>query len=299
VKALVVGGAGFIGSHLVERLVAEAHAVAAVDDLSSGSLGNLAAARRLGGDLTIHSMSVNAPEFGELVALRSPDVIYHLALLPPGRVTPAVVGAQVQGAVAVLEAARVSGAKVVVALPAEQLYGKVPARDVPVKDGHAFDPVSLAGVLARTVVELLVLYRTTDDVEFTALALTSVYGDRQRADGGVVAEFRDAIRAERPGRIRGDGRQACDLLFIDDTVDALARAATRAGGLVVNVGSGVLTPIRELWQLIGHGAPSTSVPPAADEVGRFAVSPTRARVHLEWSPWTTLAEGLAALDAGS
>ncbi len=296
-RALVVGGAGFIGSHLVERLVAEAHGVDVVDDLSSGSLANLGVARQLGGELTIHSMSVIAAEFGELVALRAPEVIYHMALLPPGRLTAATAGAQVQGVVSVLDAAATAGStKVVVALPAGQLYGNVPARDVPVKDGHAFEPIGLPGLLARTVVDLLNLYRATRNVEFTALALTSVYGDRQRPDGGVVAAFRHAVRRSEPARLHGDGRQARDFLFVDDTVDALARAATRAGGLVVNVGTGVLTPIRDLWQLIGRGAPAVMLPSDADEVGRFAVSSTRARIHLAWAPWTALADGLASLE---
>jgi UDP-glucose 4-epimerase len=296
VRILVAGGAGFIGSHLVERLVAESHAVDVVDDLSAGTLANLAEARRRGGELSIHSMSVNAPEFAELVALRRPEVVYHLALMPPGRILPATVGPNLQGVVAVLEAAATIGAKVVVALPAGQLYGAVAARDVPVKEGHACTPVGLPGVLARTVVDLLELYRGSRDVEFTALAVTSVYGARQRPDGGVVAAFRAASGRGEGAVIRGDGRQARDFVFIDDAVDALARTAARAGGLVVNVGTGVLTSIRDLWQLIGHGVPSTSAPGDVDEIGRFAVSPTRARIHLDWSSWTDLPAGLASLE---
>jgi UDP-glucose 4-epimerase len=296
VRALVVGGAGFIGSHLTERLVAEAHAVDVADDLSSGSLANLAAARRSGGQLTIHSMSVLAPEFADLVALRDPDVVFHLALLPPGRCSPATTGAQLQSMIAVLQAAAASGStKVVVALPAGALYGALAARDIPVKDGHEVNPVGVPGVLARTVIDLLHIYRQRHGVEFTALALTSVYGARQRPDGGVVAAFRRAVEQGAPAVIHGDGRQARDLLFIDDTVDALARAATRGEGLLINVGSGVPTSVRDLWQQIGGGAPAEHVPGDPDEIGRFAVAITRARIHLTWSPWTTLAEGLTAL----
>ncbi|MSX55436.1 MAG: NAD-dependent epimerase/dehydratase family protein, partial [Actinobacteria bacterium] len=83
-NALVVGGAGFIGSHLTERLLADGHAVDVVDDLSLGSLANLAEARSMGGELKIHTLDAGADEFQALVALRTPDVIYHLGVLPPG-----------------------------------------------------------------------------------------------------------------------------------------------------------------------------------------------------------------------
>ena len=89
VNILVVGGAGFLGSHLVDRLIAEGNTVDVVDDLSSGSLANLAEARSAGGSLKIHTLDVLADEFAALTALRSPDVVYHLAWLPPGRGTAA------------------------------------------------------------------------------------------------------------------------------------------------------------------------------------------------------------------
>ena len=81
---LVCGGAGFIGSHLVDRLLADGHSVEVVDDLSVGSLANLSAARASGGTLRFHHLDVSAPEFSDLIALRRPTVVYHLALLPTG-----------------------------------------------------------------------------------------------------------------------------------------------------------------------------------------------------------------------
>ncbi len=294
---MVVGGAGFLGSHLTERLLAEGHAVDVVDDLSSGNLANLSDARTSGGELKIHTLSATAAEFGALVAIRRPEVIFHLGWLPPGRSGAVAAGAAVHSTVAVLEAARAVGAKVVTTLPAGWLYGEVPARELPVKEGRAWAPIGLAGVLARTVADLLATHRADHAVEFTALAVTTVYGTRQRPDAGVVAAFHAAHREHRVPNLHGDGRQTRDFLFVDDAVDALVRAATRGGGLVVNIGTGVQTPIRELWSHIAgiDAPPLVPAPYREPDLSRVSVSPTRARIHLSWAPWTDLAVGLRSL----
>src|SRR3954469_7422873 len=114
---MVVGGAGFLGSHLVDRLLAEGSPTDVVDDLSSGSLRNLADARAAGGRLKIHTLDVLAGDFASLVGVRKPDVIYHLALLTPAQHDHDLRGQAVANALAVLEAARIHRvSKVVVAL---------------------------------------------------------------------------------------------------------------------------------------------------------------------------------------
>lgn len=296
-NTLVIGGAGFLGSHLVDRLIAEGSTVDVVDDLTSGSLANLADARAAGGALKIHTLDVLAQEFASLTAMRPPDVVYHLAWMAPGRGPATAAGQAVQSVVAVLEAARAQGSKVVTAVPAAALYGDVPMRDLPIKEGHAWNPVGLHGIIARAVIDLLNMYRADHNVEFTALAMSTVYGPRQRADGGVVAAFAHALRSGESPHIHGDGRQTRDFLYIDDAVDALVRAGGRGGGLVVNIGSGVSTSIRDLWTMMaGPGAaPPVSSPPRINDIVRSAVSPTRARIHLAWAPWTDLAIGLRSL----
>lgn len=297
-KILVIGGAGFIGSHLVDRLLAEQHTVDVVDDLSTGTLANLAVARAMGGELKIHHLDVCADEFGSLVAMREPEVIVHLGWLPPGRTRPAVQAAAIHGVLNVLDAARATGvAKVVTAVSATSLYGDVPARELPVKEGRAPAPLGADGVITQAVVELLALHRSQHDVEFTALALAEVYGPRQRTDGGPVAALSAARRARTPPALAADGRQARDFVFIDDVVDAIVRALQRGSGLVVNVGTGTLTTWRDLWA--GIAGPEAAVAAGAeareDEPLRLSVSPTRARIHLAWAPWTDLPTGLRGL----
>ncbi|MCB0965972.1 MAG: NAD-dependent epimerase/dehydratase family protein, partial [Ilumatobacter sp.] len=203
-SALVVGGAGFIGSHLVERLLADDVAVDVVDDLSHGSLGNLADARNAAGSLKIHHLDAGSSECAALIGMRRPDVVYHLAAVPRSRATDDLARAFAT-TLALVDAARHHGvSKLVTAIPASAIYGRPASKDVPVKE-RPLEPRGVRGVVARATVDLLEAARDLDAVEFTALALGTVYGPRQRADGGVVAAFAEAARGGAPATIRGDG----------------------------------------------------------------------------------------------
>lgn len=298
-NVVVVGGAGFIGSHLTERLLAEGHRVDVVDHLGNGSLANLADARSASadgtGELKIHTLDAAAAEFEAVVAMREPKVIYHLGVLPPGEAAEATGAASLASLLSVLEAARRQGdVKVVVAVSAVALYGEVAAKEQPVKESATAAPVGVEGAVVRSMLELLSAYRETHAVEFTALAVGSVYGVRQRPAGGVVAAFVQAVREDITPMVHGDGRQTRDFVFVDDAVDALVRAASKGSGLVVNIGTGVGTSIRDLWSLVdgGRGRPAAMAPRRSGDVTRFALAATRARIHLGWSPWTEVASGV-------
>ena len=145
-RVLTVGGAGFIGSHLTERLLAEGHSVDVVDHLGSGSLANLAEARQAAGELKIHTLDAAAAEFDSVVAMREPDVIYHLGLLPPGEPAEHTAATTLASLMSVLESRASAvhssrwGVKVVVALSAVSLYGDVPGKDQPIKETQAVEP---------------------------------------------------------------------------------------------------------------------------------------------------------------
>jgi UDP-glucose 4-epimerase len=296
---LVIGGAGFIGSHLVDRLVAERATVEVADDLSSGSLANLAearaAARRSGVELQIHTVDATSPDLAALIKLHRPRQIVHLALLVPGATSVVELGRSFTSMLGVLDAARAAATeKIVVLLPATVLYGTPSVRQLPVKEG-AITPRGVRGVVAKAIVDLLTEYREQHGIEFTALAATTVYGPRQLARRGAVAMLLDAATNGEPARLTGDGRQTRDFVYVDDVVDALERTRRRGTGLVVNVGTGVQTSLRDLAAMIGTDPPPSFVAERQGELGRFCVSPVRARIHLGWAPWTALAEGLAAL----
>lgn len=220
-RALVCGGAGFIGSHLVDRLLADGHAVEVVDDLSTGSFANLGPARAAGGELKIHNIDVTAPEFLDLVSLRRPDVIFQMTALSPASAHAISSVSSAAQVVAALEAARLYGAsKVVVGLPATLLYGEVAVRDIPAKEGKFADAVNVPNVIARAILDLLGVYREVHAVEYTALAVSNVYGPRQRAEDGVVSSFAAALAAGEAPEIYGTGRQTRDFIHVDDVVDA-------------------------------------------------------------------------------
>jgi UDP-glucose 4-epimerase len=303
VRALVVGGAGFVGSHVVDRLLAERSSVDVVDDLSTGSLANLAGARATHTHaVKFHNVDVRLPELGDLVARLEPDVVIHLGLGRAVGAPRATIEQRLLGTVNLLEAAvRGRVDKVVVVVPAAQLYGELASRDLPAKEGTLGPARSLATVTARTVCDLLTVYRERHALEFTLLAMASVYGPRQRPVDGVVAAFVRAATQDVPCTIHGDGRQTRDFVYVDDAVDAIVRAAERGSGLIINVGTGKQTSVRDLCALVADAAspPATFAPARPDEPGRFAVSPVRARIHLSWAPWTTLAEGIAATKAAA
>lgn len=297
-KVLLCGGAGFIGSHLVDRLLAEGHEVDVVDDLSTGSLTNLADARNATGRFKFQNIAIESPEFAELVSLRRPDVIINLAVFTPSQAHLSGSMASFRASVAVLEAARLAGvAKVITALPAGLLYGEVAAKDLPIKEGHINDARGSEEVIARAAADMHTVYRERHGIEFSVLAVSNVYGIRQRAEDGVVAAFVDSLNNGKAPIVHGTGKQSRDFIHIDDVVDALARSLDRAGGLVVNVGTGIATPILELWALMsGKSALAPRVSAARPhDLARLSLSPVRARIQLGWSPFTSLENGLATL----
>lgn len=298
---MVIGGAGFVGSHLVDRLLGETSPSAApmtvdvVDDLSTGALAHLSEARAVAGAgsgvLRFHHLDASSAEVASLIAMRAPEVIYLCVSVPYHDAPVEQMLRPMEVLARVLEAARRAGVpRVVAVVPASVIYGVPSARSVPVKEAE-ITPRGWRGVMARTMVDLLEVYRDAHAIEFAVLALGSVYGPRQRH--GVVAALRAARAAGTAPVLHGDGRATRDFVFVDDAVDALMRAGTRGSGLVINVGTGVQTSLEELWELIGEGAPATRDPSRASGLSRFALSPMRARIHLGWAPWTTLAEGLA------
>lgn len=304
---LVTGGAGFIGSNLVDRLLAEGHSVDVVDDLSTGSLANLASARSdTGHQVNFHQLDVRSPDVAALMARRRPDVVFHLAAQADVRVSVArpVYDADINilGSLQVIEGARAAGVgKVVFASSGGTIYGDPDPSQLPVKESHPQQPVSPYGVAKKVVGDYLYAYRELHNLEYTALALANVYGPRQDPHGeaGVVAIFAGRLLAGEPCTIFGDGGQTRDFVFVDDVVDAFARAATRGSGLVINIGTGRETSVNALYDSMARRAGVTDAavyaPPRPGELRRSSLDPGRAAIHLGWKPWTTMDEGAAAV----
>jgi UDP-glucose 4-epimerase len=154
-------------------------------------------------------------------------------------------------------------------------------------------------VSKRVAFDYLNVYRQLHGLEFTALALSNVYGPRQDPHGeaGVVAIFAGRLLADDVCTIYGDGEQTRDYVYVDDVVDAFVRAATKGGGLLLNVGTGVETSVNQLYAAMaavaGVDRPAANAPLRQGELLRSALDPGRAAIHLGWKPWTELPEGVA------
>jgi UDP-glucose 4-epimerase len=304
---LVTGGAGFIGSTLVDRLLAEGNTVDVVDDLSTGSLANLADARASAGhQLTVHQMDIRSAEVVNLIIRRRPEVIFHLAAQADVRrsVADPVFDAEVNliGTVRILEGARQAGSgRVVFAASGGTLYGEPDASELPLKESLPYRPLSPYGVSKKAALDYLVAYRELYSLEFSALALANVYGPRQNPHGeaGVVAIFAERLLRGQTVTIFGDGEQTRDYVYVDDVVDAFVRAATKGGGLLCNIGRGEETSVNVLYREMASQAgvePDIELKPLRQgELLRNCVDPTRAGIQLGWKPWTDLGRGTSAV----
>jgi len=305
-RTLVTGGAGFIGSTLVDRLLVEGHEVDVVDDFSTGSLANLASARAVvGAALTIHQLDIRAPELVTLVERRRPEVIFHLAAQIDVRVSvadPALdASVNILGSLNVLEGARAAHAdRVVFAASGGTLYGEVAEDQLPIRESQPHRPLSPYGVSKKAVLDYLAAYRELHALEFCALALGNVYGPRQDPHGeaGVVAIFAERLLRHEPVTIFGDGTQTRDYVYVDDVVDAFVRGASRGGGLLCNIGTGREVSVNELYgvmaEVVGGAPDPVRAPARPGEVQRSALDPARAGMQLGWEPWTPLAVGVAS-----
>ena len=300
---MVTGGAGFIGSTLVDRLLAEDWSVDVVDDLTSGSLGNLASARaQPDRRFSFHRMDVSSPALVDLIAHRRPDIVFHLAAQIDVRVSVSrpVFDATVNilGTLNVCEGALAAGTKkVVLAASGGTLYGTT--EELPIREGQPQAPESPYGVAKKAAGDYLHYYRQVRGLEYTSLAMANIYGPRQDAHGeaGVVSIFAGKLLARERPVIFGDGSQTRDFVYVDDAVDAFVRSAEKGGGLLMNIGTGVETSVQQLYdvmaRLTGFKEPARYDPPRAGELQRSSLDPSRAGIHLGWKPWTNLEQGIA------
>ena len=304
-RVLVTGGAGFIGSHIVDRLVDEGHEVVVVDDLSSGQRANVNPQARL------VDIDISAPEFPDAAASFRPDVISHWAAqasVPASVSDPqrdAIVN--VVGGINVCQAAvRAGSSQLVYINTGGALYGE--PEYLPCDEEHPKRPISPYGLSKWTLEQYLPIL-LPDSMGVKVLRPANVYGPRQDPHGesGVVAIFASRMVRGEPVTIFGDGEHTRDYVYVGDVVDAHDLALESGDSLTVNIGTGVETSVNELFRAMADGLGYTLPPEHAGErpgdVRRICLDSTRARELLGWGPATSLAEGLretcAAFSAAS
>ena len=300
---LVTGGAGFIGSHLCDRLLAEGRRVVAADDLTTGRIANLAEARSYGKAFSFENLDIRADVLDALFRRYRPEVVMHLAAQPSVSVSnrdPQYdADVNVLGTINLLScAARAGTRKVVFATSGGTIYGeprRLPVKETALAGSH---PRSPYGISKKAADDYLRYFQSQHGVDFTALAIANVYGPRQDPHGeaGVIAIFARKMLAGEAPTIFGDGNHTRDYVFIADVADAFARAIDRGSGRLVNIGTGLETSVNHLYRMLGEvtgfaGEPTFGpLPPG--EVRRIALDVSVAEAEFGWRPWTHLEDGL-------
>lgn len=306
--ALVTGGAGFIGSHLVDALLEQGVDVRVLDNLSTGSLRNLQGGpergsppSRPGRRIELMIGDVRDDKLARK-AMRHVDCVYHLAGLPPGTTAGGhgeVHTVNVQGTLNVLQAAATEGVRRVVFASCASIYGT--ADGAPIGEEWPALPVSVFGASKLAGEIYCRAYHASRHVETVLLRYFNVYGPRQNAvlHGAFVPALIETLRRGRRPVLAGDGLAGGDFLFVDDAVTATvaAGAAARAAGCAVNVGSGQLATPLEILGILNRLLRTDAVP----RQGRPRLDPpTAARAHialaadlLGWAPRVSVVKGLA------
>jgi UDP-glucose 4-epimerase len=296
VKALVTGGAGFIGSHLTDRLLADGHEVLVVDDLSTGRREQVPPGAEW------RELDITDPGLLPLVAGFGPEVVVHLAAQMDVRKSVADplhdTRTNVLGTVNVLTAAHAAGArKVVFASSGGTVYGEPEA--VPVTEDAPLRPASPYGAAKVAGEAYTAAFGRLHGLAWTALRLGNVYGPRQDPHGeaGVVAIFGTALLEGRQTLVFGDGTTSRDYVHVDDVVEAVVQSLDeRTDGRCLNVGTGTSTTVRDLHALVAKACGAPDAPEhRAERLGELqhiALDPAALSALTGWAPRVDLEEGL-------
>jgi UDP-glucose 4-epimerase len=302
-KALITGGAGFIGSNLTDALLARGDEAIVVDDLSTGRRENLEQALADGAALLEADIRDRAA-IEEIVGRERPEAIFHLAAQIDVRKSiadPAFdASINVGGTANVLEAARAGGVRrVVFSSTGGAIYGEGDGQELPLAEDAPLAPEAPYGQSKFAGEGYLSLYERLYDLSSVPLRLGNVYGPRQDplGEAGVVAIFCGCLREGKQPTVFGDGKQTRDYIYVGDVVSAMLAAAAAETSGPINIGTGIETDVLELVSALGElggngGFEPEFAPPRTGEVARISIDPGRAERELGWTPQMGLKEGL-------
>jgi UDP-glucose 4-epimerase len=294
-KVLVTGGAGFIGSHLVDRLVLEGHEAIVVDNLATGKRRNINRAARF------YKMDIQSWRLERVFRNERPNVVLHLAAQMDVRksVEDPMFDAQVNvlGTLNVLQHAVKHGVrKVVFSSSGGAIYGE--QETYPAPETHVTRPLSPYGLSKLCGEQYLSYFQRVSGLQAVSLRYANVYGPRQDPEGeaGVVAIFIQKMLNNEQAVINGNGRQTRDFVFVDDVVEAnLAMMGQETQG-TYNVGTGVETSINDLFRILvqhtGSNCKEVHGPSKKGEQARSVIDNTKLRHEVSWEPKADLSEGL-------
>lgn len=294
-KILVTGGAGFIGSHIVDQLIARGDQVVIIDNLSTGKkeyVHRHAIFYQV--DLT------DADQVKSVLLLEKPEVVIHQAAQTRVQTSvekpayDAIVN--ILGTIHLLEACRYAGVRKMVFASSAAVYGN-PER-IPIDETHSIRPLSGYGIGKNTAEQYLSIYKDLYGLEFTILRYANVYGIRQdpQGEGGVISIFIDRLLHDQNVTIFGDGTQTRDYIYVEDIASANVKAIDRGDGQVVNIGTGVSTTLNKLVDLLAEIAGKKVVreyqPARSGDIKYSSFTIDKAKSILDWKPEVKLYDGL-------
>ncbi len=293
-KVLVTGGAGFIGSHVVDAYVSAGADVVVVDNFATGRREYIPSKVR------VYELDIRAPELEEVIARERPDVVNHHAA--QASVSASVRDPRGDAEINILGTLRLfllsiqySVHRIIFASTGGAIYGN--PETLPVDETHREAPLAPYGISKQTG-EAYLRFLGAQGLPWAILRYANVYGPRQDPDGeaGVVAIFTQALLRKRPPTIFGDGTQTRDFVYVEDVAHANLLATQVSSSNLANIATGAETSINELYRrlaaLTDARGPATFAAPRPGDVTRIALNPHRAKAWLSWSPRTDLAEGL-------
>jgi len=294
-KSLITGGAGFVGSHLADRLLAQGDDVAVIDNFSSGSRENLDSNVRL------YENDIRDPQIEAIFAKEKPDFVFHLAAQIDVRrsVENPTEDADINllGTFNILDCAVRNGVKkVIFASTGGAIYGDT---DIfPTKEGTYEQPLSPYGIHKLAAEKSLYFYKKVKGLDYTVLRMSNIYGPRQSTKGeaGVIAIFIDKmLKGEQPF-INGDGKQTRDYVFVEDVTRAFILAKNTTGSDKFNIGTGVETSVNETFEKIvdniGFDLPKMYKDAKPGEQKRSCLDASRAKSELGWKPECDIDRGI-------
>ena len=295
-KVLITGGAGFIGSHVLDQALDIGYDVVVIDNFSSGRQVNLP------NGIVSYELDIADPNLGRMFAIEKPDVVLHLAaqISIQASMRDPLIDAQSNliGSINLFEnCVKYGVSKIVYCSSGGSVYGE--PIYLPCDEGHPIQPLSHYAVAKAAVENYLKVYNKTYDLDFTVLRFSNVFGPRQNPFGeaGVVAIFAQSMLLGHPVTIYGTGEQERDFVYVSDVARAVTHAILGPSGSVYNIGSGIGSTVNDIFSILkiatGYQLDALKVDGKLGEVFRIYLDCSRVTQELGWHPLVGLEDGIA------